>query len=240
MAASIDLTGSIQVRMVEGTTRVLTIDNSPNNRLHPPLMAELQDAIESADADSGVTGIVLTGAGAVFCGGLDLPALRAGADPAEFAGALVALLRVFPELGTPIVAVVNGDALAAGASLVAACDVAMAVPEARIGTYEVSVGVWPMIAQVPLIHRIGARAAMENVGAGEPFTAQRAYELGLVQRVAPLAEAEDAARGWLSNAARAHSAAAGRRSLYELAELPYDVALESALSRFVAQFEKPS
>ena len=64
---------------------------------------------------------------------------------------------------------------------------------------------------------------MENVGAGEPFTAQRAYELGLVQRVAPLAEAEDAAHGWLSNAARARSAAAGRRSLYELAELPYEL-----------------
>ena len=128
MAASIDLTGSIQARMVEGTTRVLTIDNRPDNRLHPALMAELQDAIESADADSGVTGIVLTGAGAVFCGGLDLPALRAGADPAEFAGALVALLRVFPELGTPIVAVVNGDALAAGASLIAACDVATGRP----------------------------------------------------------------------------------------------------------------
>lgn len=122
--------------------------------------------------------------------------------------------------------------------MVAACDYAVVVPDARVGSYEVSVAVWPMIAQVPLVHRIGARAAMENIGAGEPFTADRAYEVGLVQGVAALVDADAAVRRWLANAARAGAAAPGRRSLYELAEMSYDDALDASLSRFVAQFEE--
>jgi enoyl-CoA hydratase/carnithine racemase len=221
-----------------GSIATVVIDRGERNLLDPGLMSQLCQAIESADADPGTTGIVLTGAGSVFCGGLDVAAIQAGADPTDFARALVGLLRVFPRLSTPVAAVVNGDAVASGASLVAACDYAIVVPEAQVGTYEVSVGIWPMIAQVPLIRRIGARAAMENIGAGEPFTAQRAFEVGLVQGIAPLAEADDVVRSWLSKAARARNAAAHRRSVYELAELSYDAALDAALTRFVAQFEE--
>jgi enoyl-CoA hydratase/carnithine racemase len=223
-----------------GSIATVVIDNGERNLLDPDLMAHLCDHIESADADPGTTGIVLTGSGSAFCGGLDVAAIQAGADPTEFARSLVRLLRIFPRLGTPVAAVVNGDALASGASLVAACDFAVAVPHARVGTYEVSVGIWPMIAQVPLIRRLGARAAMENIGAGEPFSAQRAFQVGLVQGVAPLDEADVKARTWLANAGRARSAAPYRRSVYELAELTYDAALEAALARFVEQFEENS
>jgi enoyl-CoA hydratase/carnithine racemase len=123
---------------------------------------------------------------------------------------------------------------------VAACDFAAAVDGARLGTFEVSVGIWPMIAQVPLVHRIGARATMENVGSGEPFTAQRALEVGLIQRVAPAGEADVVVRTWLTNAARAGAAGVNRPSLYELAELPYQHALDASLDKFVALFPDPS
>ncbi len=53
----------------------------------------------------------------------------------------------------------NGDAIASGASVVAAVDYAMAAPHARIGTREVSAGIWPVVAQVPIIHRLGPRWA---------------------------------------------------------------------------------
>ncbi|MEU1598553.1 enoyl-CoA hydratase/isomerase family protein [Streptomyces sp. NPDC005708] len=222
---------------VEASVATVVIDNGPQNLLNPGVMASLEAMLKQADADPEVTGILLTGDGATFCGGLDIPAIQAGADPTEFARALVAVLRAMPGLATPVAALVNGDALASGASLVAACDYAVVVPEARVGSYEVSVAVWPMIAQVPLIQRIGPRAAMENIGAGEPFTAERAFEVGLVQGVATLADASVAVRRWLANAARAGDAAPGRRSLYELAELSYGDALDASLSRFVAQFE---
>ncbi|MGB3911591.1 MAG: enoyl-CoA hydratase/isomerase family protein [Pseudolysinimonas sp.] len=219
----------------------VTIEGTGRNLLDPTSMARLVDGLRAADDDRSVSGIVLTGAGDVFCGGLDVGALRAGADPVEFATALVALLKIFPLLTKPVVAQVNGDAVASGASIVAACDYAVAVPTALIGTYEVSVGIWPMVAQVPLIKRLGVRAAMENIGAGEPFTAQRAQEIGLINRVVEPGELATSAEGWLQNAARAGGAvAAGRPSAHVLEQLPYAEALDRSLEMFAAMFAEGS
>ncbi len=235
---STDWAGGVASRD-EAATRILTIDHEPRNLLNPGVMAQLREALlAAADAES-VDGVVLTGAGDIFCGGLDVPAIQAGADPVEFAEQLVALLSVLPDLPKPVVAAVNGDAVASGASLVAACDFAAAVPTSRVGTYEVSVGIWPFIAQVPVIQRIGARAAMENVGAGEPFTATRALDIGLVQRVVDDGDVVGACRDWLDRASRGRAVvAAGRPSLYRLAELPYQEALQASLDLFVGQFKE--
>ena len=207
------------------------------NLLNPEVMAGLERALLDADADAEVSGILLTGAGESFCGGLDIAAVRAGGDPVEFASALVRLLRVFPLLRTPIAAAVNGDALASGASLVAVCDVAFTVPSARLGTVEVSLGVWPMVAQVPLIHRIGPRWAMENIGSGEPFSAERAREVGLVTAIAADGDVETAASRWLRAAARGGAAtSAGRPAFHRFAGMPYDAALDAALEQFSSMF----
>ena len=215
----------------------VTLDGPGDNLLHPEGMRRHVQELRDAEAGSA-TGIVITGAGSVFCGGLDVGAIRAGGDPVEFAGALVELLKTLPRLTKPVVARVNGDAVASGAAIVAACDYAVAVPSARIGTREVSVGIWPMVAQVPLIQRLGPRAAMENVGSGEPFSAQRARELGLVNAVAEPDAMDALLRAWLAGAARgAQAAVAGRPAFYELAALPYDEALDAALGRFAAMFD---
>jgi len=229
--------GSVNGRM-EGTTLILTIENGPRNLLNPLVIRQLQRELEHAESNPDVLGVLITGNGDWFCGGLDIPALEGGADPVEFGQALVDCLKVFPTLGVPIAAAVNGDALASGASYISACDYAVAAKTAHIGTMEVSAGRWPMIAQVPVIHRIGARASMENVGSGEPFSAERAKEVGLVQRVVEPGTEVEAALDWLALASRAPSATPeGRRSLYELAQLPYAEALDGSLARFVALFE---
>lgn len=229
-------TGQVRTEDSDGI-RSIIIDHPGGNLLNPGVMAALEGHLLDADADPSVQGILLTGAGETFCGGLDVPAIQAGADPVQFAKALVSLLKVFPTLHKPVVAAVNGDAVASGASLVAACDYAAAAEASRVGTYEVSVGIWPMIAQVPLIARIGARAAMENIGSGEPFTAARAREVGLVQAVTSADDLVENATTWLRQAFRASAAAAaGRPSVYDLAQMSYDDALDDSLSRFVAQF----
>jgi enoyl-CoA hydratase/carnithine racemase len=222
---------------MEGSTKVLTLDSGPRNLLKPDVIHHLRTQLVDADASPDVLAVLLTGAGDAFCGGLDIAAIQAGADPVEFGRELIQLWHLIPTLGIPIAAAVNGDALASGASLVAACDYAAAAETARIGTMEVSVGVWPMIAQVPLIHRIGARAAMENIGSGEPFSAERSLEVGLVQHVVRPGAEITAAHEWLDNASRApRVTAAGRRSLYEFASLPYTDALDASLELFAAQF----
>jgi enoyl-CoA hydratase/carnithine racemase len=220
-----------------GANRVIRLSNGEKNLLNPGVMSALMDAFATAKADDAVHGVILTGSGVYFCGGLDVPAIQAGADPVEFATHLVELLKVFPTFPKPIVAVVNGDAVASGSSLAASCDYAVAKEGVKLGTYEVSVGVWPMIAQVPLIKAIGAKAAMENIGSGEPFTTQRAVEVGLLNTVVPGSELLATATSWLTNAHRGQGVyAAGRPTVYEYDQMAIEDALDMALDRFVAQF----
>ncbi len=213
----------------------LTISNpsGEGNLLNPEVIAGIVAGLQAADADPGISGVVITGAGDVFCSGLDIPAIQAGADPVEFAAALAGLLKLLPTLGTPVVAAVNGNAIASGASIVAACDYAVTVPTALIGTREVSVGIWPMVAQVPIIQRIGVRWAMENVGSGEPFTPERALQVGLVNEIAERGELLAAAEAWLAKAARGGSiVATGRPAFYRFAAMSYDEALDASVALF--------
>lgn len=217
---------------------IITIDGPDKNFLNPDVMAQVGADLLAADKDESVSAILITGAGDAFCGGLDLVSIRAGGDPIEFARSLAVLLKIFPKLTKPVAAAVNGDAVASGASIVAACDYAVTVPSAKIGSYEVSVGVWPMVAQVPLIARMGTKVAMENIGSGEPFTAQRSLEVGLVSRIVEPASLIASASEWLTLASRGGAANAGRIFFYELAEMSYEDGLDAALDKFAAQFKK--
>lgn len=216
----------------------VTIDGPERNLLNPEVMAAVEADLLAADANPDVKAIIITGAGDAFCGGLDLAGIRAGGDPLEYAACLAKLLKVFPRLTKPVAAAVNGDAVASGGSIAAACDYAVIVDHALIGSYEVSVGVWPMVAQVPLIHRIGTKRAMENIGSGNPFPAKRAWEVGLVNAVVKPVHLLETTRAWLREAIRGGAANAGRVSFYELAEMSYDDALDAALDKFAAQFRK--
>lgn len=215
------------------TTVVIDNPDGEGNLLNPTVISGIVAQLEAADADPEVTGVVITGAGGIFCNGLDLPAIRAGGDPVEFSIALAGLLKLLPTLGTPVVAAVNGNAVASGASIVAASDYAVSLPDVLIGTREVSVGVWPMVAQVPLIQRLGPRFAMENIGSGEPFTPARALEVGLINEIADPTELVAAAEGWLAKAARGGSIVrTGRPAFYRLAELSYADALDASVELF--------
>jgi enoyl-CoA hydratase/carnithine racemase len=220
-----------------GATRWLLLDRPPRNLLDPEVMDELAAKLRRCDDDESVSAIVLSGRGETFCCGLDTSAFQRGADPVDFASSLVALLRVFPTLGKPVLAAVNGDALASGFGLVCAVDYAVTVAEAKLGTYEASVGAWPMIAQVPVLRRLLPRHALETVLSGVPFRAEQALRIGAVNRVVPPAQLEDAVLEYAAAAVRAGSAlAAGRRSFYRFLDLGYDEALEQALDEFTQMF----
>lgn len=220
--------------MAIATVTITNTSGAEGNLLNPEVIADVTTQLTTADADPAVTGIILTGAGTTFCSGLDIPAIQAGGDPVEFASALAGLLKLLPTLGTPVAAAVNGDAVASGAALVASADYAVALDGVKLGTREVAVGIWPMVAQVPLIQRLGARWAMENIGSGEPFTPERAREVGLINEiVSDAALVTDAATAWLTKAARAKDVfAVGRPAFYRFAEMGYDEALDASVSLF--------
>jgi enoyl-CoA hydratase/carnithine racemase len=217
----------------------LTLAKPPRNLLDPELMAAMRDELLEADADSDIQAIVLCGEGATFCGGLDIERIQAGADPVGFASGLVELLRVFPRLGKPVLAAVGGDALASGYALVCAADIAIAADHVRIGTVEASVGIWPIIAQVPPLQRLHPRHALQNLLTGEPFDAQRALEIGIVNAVVGADELWTEVRRWAKLSVGAGKAlAAGRRSFYRFLDLSYDEALTASLEEFRSMFTK--
>jgi methylglutaconyl-CoA hydratase len=225
-------------RSVSDGVATLTLSRPPRNLLVPELMDGLREELVALDLDEDVSAVVLTGTGEFFCGGLDIATMREAEGGATvYATAAIELLRVFPRLGTLVVAAVNGDALALGYALVCSSDLAIAVEEAQVGSFEVSVGVWPMTAQVPALHRLAPRHALENIITGRPFTAERAREVGLVNAVVPAAELDSTVTDFVSAASRAGDALGpGRRSFYRLLDMSYDEALDQALEDFKRLF----
>lgn len=219
------------------STRWIRLERPPRNLLDPYVMDALADELRRCDDDTAVAAVVLTGSGETFCGGLDIAQIQAGKDPMAFAAALITLLRLLPTLGKPVLAAVNGDALGSGFALVCAADYAVTVPDARLGTPEAGAGFWPMTAQVPVLHRLLPRHALQTILSGVPFDAQDALRVGAVNRVVERAELERAVLQFGELAARAGEALApGRRSFYRLLDASYDEALVKALEEFAAMF----
>lgn len=169
----------------DGGIATITLD-SPHNRnaLSRRLVAELHGALSTAVADDAVRVIVLTGAGTVFCAGLDLKEQAAGEPPPDLPG----LLRLVWDSPKPVVARLNGTARAGGLGLVAACDIAIAPDTATFAFTEVRLGVAPALISVTCLRRVDPRAAAEYFLTGEVFDARRAERIGLLNRAVPSGE----------------------------------------------------
>jgi enoyl-CoA hydratase len=157
------------------------------NALNPELIDELAAALRGADADPEVRVIVVTGAGPAFCAGLDLKAFTRGG---RFDG-LVWFLR--EGVATPAIAAVNGPAMAGGFELLLACDLVVAAEDAKLGIAEVKRGLFAAGGGTTLGDRVPMAVALEMGLTGEPVSAARAREIGLVNRVVPAGQVLDEA-----------------------------------------------
>jgi len=171
-------------------TTVLTL-NRPDKRnaLCVELLEQLVAAVAAAQDDPGQRILILRGAGPAFCAGLDLTE-AAGAARARRSGRLVAdALLALSGSRLVTIAVVHGAAVAGGAGLMSACDMAVAAADARIGYPEPRRGLVAGLVMTFLRRQIRERDAREILLTGEIFSAARAREMGLVNRVAPTPEA---------------------------------------------------
>jgi enoyl-CoA hydratase len=169
--------------------RVLLVTlNRPaqRNALNFELRSSLRAAFDSFEEDDDLRCAVLTGEGTAFCAGGDLKEMAGIAvqdPPLEWS----LLLGSRGYVGKPVIAAVNGFAFAGGFRLAQDCDLCIASEEATFGISEVKRGRGAPWA-VPLISMMPQRAMMELLLTGEPMSAQRAYEVGLVNRVVPAAD----------------------------------------------------
>jgi enoyl-CoA hydratase/carnithine racemase len=168
-----------------GIVRLTLNRPEKRNALSIELLRRLEQAIESIAVDSSARVVVLGSRGPVFCSGHDLKEM-VGRTEDEYRELFALCSRVMMglrRLPQPVIARVQGVATAAGCQLVAACDLAVAGDEATFATPGVKIGLFCTTPMVPLVRAIPAKPAMEMLLTGEPITARRAFELGLVNRV---------------------------------------------------------
>lgn len=177
--------------------------NRPDRRnaINEALCAGISAAIDAAEADPAVRAIVLTGAGEqVFCAGGDLKPSADGSpfalEPAEPNHYVIRLFRRMQACRLPIVARINGDALAGGLGIVCACDMAITTSTARFGVPETRVGLFPMMILPYMMRIIPRRRLLEMCITGELLDAADALALDIVSYVVPPAEL-DAKVDWL-------------------------------------------
>jgi methylglutaconyl-CoA hydratase len=205
---------------------VLTLTlNRPDKRnaLSGALIARLVDELGAADLDADVRVVVLRGEGRDFCAGADLAELLASAerDMAENESDALRLGEVFlriRRLPKPVVAAVQGNALAGGCGLATVCDVVVAAENARLGYPEIQRGFVPAMVLAILRRQVGERVAFDLAGTGRILSAGEALQLGLVSRVAPEAELDRAVAAVVEPLASGSATALAltKKLLYEL------------------------
>lgn len=169
-----------------GAAIELTLNRpAQRNALSRALIAELTDALRAAAADPAARCVILTGAPPAFCAGLDLKEVAAStADQAEHdASSLLTLFETIDELEKPVIAAVNGPAVAGGAGLVSVCDLAICGESAVIGYPEVKRGLVAAIVMTYLRRLVGERQAKYLLLTGENLPARRALEFNLCNEV---------------------------------------------------------
>jgi methylglutaconyl-CoA hydratase len=169
-----------------GAVLVLKL-NRPRRRnaLSRALVRALRETVRAADGDAGVRCVVLTGAPPAFCAGLDLEevaATRSEEDAYDTSG-LLALYDAVEGLQKPVIAAVNGAALAGGAALVCACDFAVFAASATIGFPGIQRGLLAPIVMPYLVRAVGERMARYLLLTGRSLDARRALEVGLAAEV---------------------------------------------------------
>ncbi|HVK53194.1 MAG TPA: enoyl-CoA hydratase-related protein [Pseudoxanthomonas sp.] len=195
-----------------------------HNAFDAGLIAALTAAIEEAAHNASVRVLVLEGAGASFSAGADLNWMRgmAAASEAENrddALALARLMRSLDELPKPTIARVQGAAFGGGVGLVACCDIAIGVTEAKFGLTESKLGLLPAVISPYVIAAIGPRQARRWFASAEIFDAATALAIGLLHQIVPADQLDTAVNRQIDLLLKAgpHAAAAAKRLVVRVA-----------------------
>ena len=168
-----------------------------HNAFDAGLIVELTAALAQLGSDPGVRVLVLEAEGASFSAGADLTWMRGMASASEEANrqdalALARLMRTLDELPLPTIARVHGAAFGGGVGLVACCDIAISVPEAKFGLTESRLGLLPAVISPYVIAAIGSRNARRYFATAELFDAAEALRIGLLHQVVPMEQLDGA------------------------------------------------
>ncbi len=230
---------AILERRDTGRVARLTLNSPDNlNALSDEMIAALQTEFDALRQDTEIRAVILSGAGKVFCAGHDLKQMTAGrqaedggrayfSDLFDRCSRMMLSIRALPQ---PVIAQVHGIATAAGCQMVASCDLAIAAHGTRFGVNGVNIGLFCSTPMVALSRNIPAKQAFEMLTTGEFIEADRAVELGLINRAVAMDELETAASGLADKLVSKLSAAVkiGKSAFYDQLQMPIEAAYDHA------------
>lgn len=220
-----------------GRVGIVTL-NRPHarNALNTALLDRLEASLHDLSADDGIGAIVLTGNGPSFCAGADLKETAAGMAEADFwsqyarASRSMRVHTMLINAPKPVIAAVNGHAVAGGCGVAMACDLSLASDRAVFGYPEVARGLVAAIAMVSLSRIMARRKALDLLFTARTISAAEALDLGMVNRVVPHEQLMDETLEYAASIA-ANNAGALRITKHlwnQLAESDIDRAFEYA------------
>jgi methylglutaconyl-CoA hydratase len=224
----------ILVGTSDGVARLTLNRPEKRNALGPELIGALKEELRRADADGAVRVIGLAGAGKDFCSGADLAALRGIAEASVMENladvdSLAELFLLLRRMRKPVVAVVQGRALAGGCGLATACDLVLAGHGATFGYPEVHIGFVPAMVMAILRRNVSEKRAFELVIGGGTLTAADAERIGLINRVVADTDLEAEAGRYLGELAERSASAVQlcKRLLYQQDGMGYETAVRA-------------
>ncbi len=187
--------------VVDNHVATITINReAQRNAISPVALTLFHEYLDQAQADEAVRVICITGAGKkAFCSGADLAGGLGGDDDSrglfDRYARLISRLAAYPK---PTVARVNGYCLAGGTGFMLGCDIVIAKASSKFGTPEVNVGLFPMMIGTLIFRNVPRKKAMEMIMLGEKLTADQALDMGLITRVVPDVDFDEAVQAVLS------------------------------------------
>ncbi len=212
------------------------------NALSDELLGELIAALEQARDDETVRSVVLTSTHeTVFSSGGNLAGFADDLALVHKHFATERFPRVFRllgELGKPSICAANGHVLAGALGLALACDLTVAKDGARFGTPEINVGLFPFMIMALILRNVGRKKASEMMLLGEQISAREAERIGIVNRVVPAAEFDDAVREWAERLARKSPVLMklGKDAIFRQQDMAYADAIDFLRSQLTIAF----
>jgi enoyl-CoA hydratase/carnithine racemase len=188
---------SVRIDRQANGVAVLRIDRPPLNALSSALLDEIASAAHDLGEDSSVKAVVVLGGAKAFAAGADISEFGGSEEARAISQRFRAAFDAIADIPRPVIAAINGVALGGGLELALACDLRMAADNARVGQPETLLGVIPGAGATQRLPRlIGPSRAKELIWSGRQVKADEALSIGLVDRLVPASELEDAALAW--------------------------------------------
>ena len=214
---------------VEKNVARLTINREARrNAISLEAIELFKEYLDEAEKDEKVRVVLITGAGEkAFCSGADLGGAADGKIQQGFKSYAELLTRLAGYC-KPVVARINGACMAGGMGLMLACDIVIAKNDAKFGTPEVNVGLWPMMIGALIYRNVLRKKAMEMILLGEQLTADQALGMGLITRVVRPEELDEEVARILKRLAAQSPIGMkiGKEAFYAMADMPFEEAVD--------------